>query len=126
MGEEEQPLWLTASWNSGEWNCHLYMGAYTNEFRLSQAIFQLDGQDPVSVTAGEDHFYISFSGQVSFEEILEEPVVISIRDLHVGVRDYSTSPALHFFLGVATGMLGDRAQSLIDLAVSFYHIIPYI
>src|SRR5690625_7630749 len=60
MGEEEQPLWLTASWNSGEWNFHLDMGAYTNEFRLGQAIFQLDGQDPVSVTAGEDHFYISF------------------------------------------------------------------
>ena len=126
MGEEEQPLWLTASWNSGEWNFHLDMGAYTNEFRLGQAIFQLDGQDPVTVTAGEDHFYISFSGQVSFEEILEEPVVISIRDLQVGVRDYRTSPALHFFLGEATGMLGDQELSLFDNAVVFTLTNPSI
>src|SRR5690625_5607832 len=72
MGEEEQPLWLTASWNSGEWNFHLDMGAYTNEFRLGQAIFQLDGQDPVSVRSEEHTSELQSRGHFVYRLLLEK------------------------------------------------------
>lgn len=126
MDEGDTPLFFTASWSESEWAFNLDPGNALNNIRLGQSTISLDESDPLALVSDEDNFYLNINGQISFEEILEEPVMISVQDLQIGVNDYRTSPSLHFALGQAMGELGNQEIELFDSALIIELIDPTV
>ncbi|NBC65490.1 MAG: hypothetical protein GVY07_07545, partial [Bacteroidetes bacterium] len=66
------------------------------------------------------------NGQVSFEGVLEEPIIVTVQDLQVGVNNYDSSPSLLFDIGSAMSELADQEFNLFDGALVIGLIDPTI
>ncbi|WP_234567711.1 hypothetical protein [Rhodohalobacter sp. 614A] len=126
LEDENAPVFFNASWNDGEWGFDLDTGSMTNELRIGQATFSLNEYDGINIVSDGNSFYLNLDGQISLEEILDEPIVISISDLEVGVDNYQISPTIHFGIGSAISELGNQELSLLDGALVLGLIDPTI
>ncbi|TVR19193.1 MAG: hypothetical protein EA391_01175 [Balneolaceae bacterium] len=126
LEEDDDPLFFNAQWSSEGWSFLLDPGDTLDDLRLGQAVFSLDDHEGLALVSENDNFYLSVNGQVSFEDILDEPVSITVHDLQVGVTNYSSSPSLHFAIGQAVGDLGDQQFGFFDDAFLINLINPTV
>lgn len=126
MDDENAPLFFSSSWDGSEWSFDLDTGSLTNELTIGQTIFTLDEYDGIELVSNENAFYVSLKGQVSFEGVLEEPIIVTVQDLQVGVSDYDSSPSFLFDIGSAISELGAQEFNLFDGALVMELIDPTI
>ncbi|NBC26578.1 MAG: hypothetical protein GVY08_06945, partial [Bacteroidetes bacterium] len=126
MEDENDPLFFSSSWDGNEWSFDLDTGSLTNELTIGQTTFSLDEYDGIDLVSNENAFYVSLNGQVSFEGVLEEPIIVTVQDLQVGVNNYDSSPSLLFDIGSAISELGDQEFNLFDGALVIGLIDPTI
>jgi large repetitive protein len=71
--------------------------------------FNLDEENPLDISVDDDQFIVEISGHISFEEMLGEELIFSVKDLLIGADNLQSSPQLVFGLGAATaGIEGTR------------------
>jgi hypothetical protein len=125
MNDEDEPLAFSSSWADNAWN--FAIEPYQQEgLTFGSTTFQLDDESPLSLYADHESFYMSINGQVSFEDLLAEPVLVTVQDLQVGVNNIQISPSLLFDIGDVSGELGDQQFGLFDNAVLVSLIDPTI
>ncbi|MCA1747278.1 MAG: hypothetical protein LC655_06245, partial [Bacteroidales bacterium] len=125
MGDGDEPLAFNSSWGNNAWN--FAIEAYQHDgLTFGSTTFQLDDESPLSLFADDESFYVSINGQVSFEDLLEEPILVTVQDLMVGADNLNTSPSLLFDIGAINGQLGNQVFGLFDNAVVFSLIDPSI
>lgn len=126
MEDDDDPLFFAASWEAGNWSFNLDPGGALDDINFGNTTLSLDGEEPFAIVSEENLFYVSINGQVSFEEVLDEPIVISVSDLQVGIADWHSSVSLHLALGEAVGEIGDQEFGLFDDSVIVGIINPSI
>jgi len=125
MGDDDEPLAFQSAWGDNAWN--FAIEAYQHDgLTLGSTTFQFDDENPISLYADDESFYVSVNGQVSFENLLAEPVLVTVQDLVVGADNLQSNPSLLFDIGEITGELGDQQFGLFDNAVVFSLIDPAI
>ncbi|TVQ71552.1 MAG: hypothetical protein EA363_05695, partial [Balneolaceae bacterium] len=117
LEEGDDPIFFYAVWEEDSWDFSLNPGDALQDIRLGQAKLTLDGEDPFRIHADDSDFRVIMNGMVDFEEILGEPMLLTIKDLEVGVNSWRSNPSLHFALGEAIGELDDQHLNLFDSAL---------
>ncbi|HKK24068.1 MAG TPA: hypothetical protein VJ941_00510, partial [Gracilimonas sp.] len=107
------PIFYSASWSDTGWNFNIDPGSLGN-LSMGDATLALNQQDGIDVISSDNSFYLVLNGQVSMDDVIGEPLDISVQDLEVGVDDLDTSPVLHFAIGGASGALADQTFSLFE------------
>ncbi|TVQ06279.1 MAG: hypothetical protein EA359_01345, partial [Balneolaceae bacterium] len=125
MDQDDDPIGFDASWANGAWSFGIE-DYDPGELSLGSAKFRLDQENPLTFHADDDSLYIAVNGQVSFEDLLGEPIEVTIQELKVGVTQYQSSPLLLFDVGMITGTFDDQEFGLFDNAVVIQLIDPAI
>lgn len=126
MEPGDAPVFFMASWGTEGWDINADPGSLLQDMRFGSTSISLDEHDPIRVRYDEEEFILTLNGSVSFEEVLEEPVLVTIQDLEVGVKNIGPNPQLHLALGGATGELGDQSFELFEGALSITMTGPQI
>ncbi|MCC5933679.1 MAG: hypothetical protein JJU35_05480 [Balneolales bacterium] len=126
MEAGDAPVFFMAAWGSEGWNINADPGSLLQDMRFGSTVISLDEHEPVRVQYDEDAFILSLNGSVSFEEVLKDPVLVTIKDLEVGVKNIGPNPQLHLALGEATGELGEQSFELFEGALSITMTGPAI
>ena len=107
------PIFYTASWSDTGWDFNIDPGSL-GELSMGDATLSLNQQDGIDVVTGGDSFYLVLNGQVSLDDVIGEPLSVTIQDLEVGVDDYNSNPSLHFAMAGASGTMADQTFSLFE------------
>lgn len=107
------PIFYTASWSDTGWDFSIDPGSL-GDLSMGDATLALNQQDGIDVVSTDEAFYLVLNGQVSLEDVIGEPLDVSVQDLEVGVDGLGSSPALHFAIGGASGSIADQTFSLFE------------
>ncbi|MFH5884769.1 hypothetical protein ACG2F4_10705 [Halalkalibaculum sp. DA3122] len=122
----DEPVFFNASWSSAGWDFYLDPGNTIREMTMGAVTLSPNAHDGIGLETDEDSFYLVLNGTVSLEDVLGEPLDVSVQDLEVGVNDWSSSPSLHFALGQSVGTLADQQFTLFEGALSGNIIAPSV
>ena len=114
----DSPVFFTSTYSTGQWSFTVDPGSLIDDLSLGQATLAPDPHNGFEIFSDDNQFYVSLNGTLSFENILGEPLDISISELEVGVADWNSSPSLHFEMADVTTSLPDQSFSLFDGAFS--------
>ncbi|MCC5907297.1 MAG: hypothetical protein JJU13_13885, partial [Balneolaceae bacterium] len=116
MNEGDESIAFDASWADGAWSFGI--DDYDpGELTLGSATFRLDQENPLSFHSDDDSLYVALNGQVSFQEVLADSIIVTVQDLKIGVTNYQVNPSLLFDVGEITGELSDQVITLFEGAV---------
>lgn len=113
----DDPLFYTASWSGSGWNFDIDPGAI-GDLTMGNATLALNNQNGISIQTQNKSFYLVFNGTISMEDVLGEPLDVSIQNLEVGVDNYDSTPSMHFALGSSSGALADQSFALFEGALN--------
>ncbi len=95
------PIFYTAGYSEG-WQFDVEIPGGHESADLGLGRFNLDQEHPLDITVDDDQFIVEISGHISFEEMLGENLIFSVKDLLIGAENLQDSPQLVFGLGAAT------------------------
>lgn len=107
------PIFYTASWSDAGWDFSIDPGSL-GELSMGDATLALNPQNGIDVVTDENSFYLVLNGQVSMDDVIGEPLDVTIQDLEVGVDEYDSNPSLHFAIAGASGAMADQTFSLFE------------
>lgn len=125
MGDGDEPLAFNSTWGDNAWNFAVEPYQHAG-LTFGSTTFQLDDESPITLYADEESFYVSINGQVSFEDLLAEPVLVTVQELMVGADNLRSNPSIIFDIGAINGELGNQEFGLFDNAVVLSLIDPAI
>ncbi|AXI99380.1 hypothetical protein CYPRO_0093 [Cyclonatronum proteinivorum] len=114
LEQDDDPVFAAATWSAEGWAFSVDPGSALQDLSLGQAVISLDGDNPLEIVSTEEAFYLSLNGVVNLDEVLGEPLELTIQAMEVGVSGLNASPSLHFALGGAAAAIGDQYLSLFN------------
>ncbi len=110
------PVFFAASWGDTGWDFNVDPGSL-GDLKIGDAALALNDENGIRIVSDNSSFYLAMNGVISMDDVIGEPLDVTIQDLEVGVADYDTDPKLHFALGSAAGTLEDQTFTLFDGAL---------
>ncbi|MEO0857289.1 MAG: hypothetical protein AAFY55_10605, partial [Bacteroidota bacterium] len=117
-------LFYTAGYVSNQWAFSVDPVTLPTTIPLGLADLKPADVDPVELDVTDTSVVVSFSGEVAFDDVLGEPLAVSVEDLRVGVENVPSQPALVFGLGGAGVTVPDQQADLFDGAVTLTLLQP--
>lgn len=115
-GSFDDPIFFTAGYVNSAWKFEVDSGEL-GEYSFGMATLDINKEDGIQILADENSFYVSLNGTVSLEDVLEEPIELTVLGLEVGVDNLdSSSPSIHFELAEASGSITNQTFSLFENA----------
>ena len=119
------PVFYTGEYTNGAWDASID-ASEVDSIPLGLTHFIPEENNPFTVNFSDDEFTIGLSGLFSFQDLVGEPLKVSVSDLLLGVKEVQTQPKLIFALGSAATTLPDQQLSLFDEAVVMNVLQPTV
>lgn len=107
--QDPQPIFYTAGYSNGNWDMSVDPGALGNEIPLGAATFTINLQNGLTATLSANEISLAFNGVLKFDDVLGEPLEVTVNDLTVGATDLQTTPRLLFSASAGTTLPDQQA-----------------
>ena len=118
-------VFYKGEYTNGNWDASID-ASEVDSIPLGVTHFIPEENNPFTVNFSDDEFTISLSGLFSFEDLVGEPLKVSVSDVLLGVTDVQAQPKLVFAMGSAATTLPDQQLALFDDAILMNVLQPTV